>query len=126
LLRPAERGARGRRSYGWHRRRMFCAFAVLTGPGVGRLLPMPLLIPYAWYIGTVLLPLLFPAIGMLADKRRYGRVHPAWLWGVGLVLALQVIADLIGYSPWGIAFTEWFLAGTPGAERPMEAFVPSM
>lgn len=115
-----------RRNTGWHRRLMFCAFALLTGPGVGRLLPMPLLIPYAWYIGTVLLPLLFPAIGMLADKRRYGRVHPAWLWGVGLVLALQVIADLIGYSPWGIAFTEWFLAGTPGAERPMEAFVPSM
>jgi len=111
-----------RKDTGWHRRLMFTAFAVLTGPGIGRLLPMPLLVPYAWYIGTVLLPLLFPAIGMLADKRRYGAVHPAWFWAVGIVLALQVIADLIGYSPIGYQFTEWFLAGTPGAERPMAAF----
>lgn len=115
---------RVRKDTGWHRRLMFTAFAVLTGPGIGRLLPMPLLVPYAWYIGTVLLPLLFPAIGMLADKRRYGAVHPAWFWAVGIVLALQVIADLIGYSPIGYQFTEWFLAGTPGAERPMAAFFP--
>jgi hypothetical protein len=115
-----------RKNTGWHRRLMFCSFAVLTGPGIGRLLPMPLLIPYAWYVGTVLLPLLFPVIGMLADKKRYGAVHPAWLWGIGIVLGLQVVADLIAYSDWGVAFTRQFLAGTPGAERPMEAFFPPM
>jgi hypothetical protein len=32
----------------------------------------------------------------------------------------------IAYSPLGYQFTEWFLAGTPGAERQMEAFVPPM
>jgi len=32
----------------WHRRLMFWAFAILTGPGLGRLLPMPFFIPYAW------------------------------------------------------------------------------
>ena len=115
-----------RKNTGWHRRLMFTAFAVLTGPGIGRLLPMPLLIPYAWYIGTVLLPLLFPAMGMLADKKRYGAVHPAWFWGIGIVLGLQVVADVIAYSPWGYQFTEWFLAGTPGGERQMQAFAPPM
>ena len=115
-----------RKNTGWHRRLMFTAFAVLTGPGLGRLLPMPLLIPYAWSIGTVLLPLLFPVIGMLADKKRYGAVHPAWLWGIGIVLGLQVVADLLAYSAWGYQFTEWFLAGTPGGERQMEAFFPPM
>jgi len=113
-----------RKNTGWHRRLMFCSFAILTGPGIGRLTPNPLLEPYAWWIGAVGLPLIFPLIGMLADKRRYGKVHPAWFWGVGLVIGLQAVADLIAYSPMGIEFTEWFLAGTPGADRPMAAFLP--
>lgn len=112
-----------RANTGWHRRLMFCAFAILTGPGIGRLLPMPLVIPYAWWIGMAV-PLVFPLIGMLADKRRYGSVHPAWFWGVGLVIGVQILSDLIAYSEWGVAFTRDFVAGTPGAERPMEAHLP--
>ena len=115
-----------RRNTGWHRRLMFCAFAMLLGPGVGRLLPAPYLIPHAWYLTAILPAVAFPAIGMLADKRRYGTVHPAWLCGIGTVLGLQVVADFVAYSDWGIAFTESFIAGTPGAERPMAAFFPAV
>ena len=115
-----------RKNTGWHRRLMFCAFAMLTGPGVGRLVPAVFLIPYAWYLTAILPAILFPAIGMLADKRRYGAAHPAWLWGIGLVLGTQVIADLIAYSDWGIAFTKDFVAGTPGGKRSIEAFFPPM
>lgn len=115
-----------RKNTGWHRRLMFCAFAMLTGPGLGRLLPNPFLIPYAWYASAILPAVLFPAIGMLADKRRYGAVHPAWLCGIGIVLGIQVVADLIAYSEWGIAFTQQFVAGMPGGERQMEAFFPPM
>jgi hypothetical protein len=115
-----------RRNTGWHRRLMFCGFAMLLGPGIGRLLPAPYLIPYAWYLTAILPAVLFPAIGMLADKRRYGAIHPAWFWGVGTVIGLQVVGDLFAYSPLGYQLTEWFLAGTPGAERPMEAFFPPM
>jgi hypothetical protein len=115
-----------RRNTGWHRRLMFFAFAMLTGPGIGRLLPSPLLIPYAWYVEAVLPPILFAGIGMLADKRRYARVHPAWFVGIATVIGIQVVADLIAYSDWGVAFTEQFIAGTPGAERPMAAFFPPM
>jgi len=115
-----------RKNTGWHRRLMFSAFAVLTGPGLGRLLPNPFLIPYAWYVSALLPAVLFPAIGMLADKRRYGAVHPAWLCGIAIVLGIQVIADLIAYSDWGIGFTRQFLAGTSGGERQMEAFFPAM
>ena len=115
-----------RKNTGWHRRLMFCAFAMLTGPGVGRLLPSVFFIPYAWYATAILPAILFPAIGMLADKKRYGAVHPAWLWGVGIVIGIQVVADLIAYSDWGVAFTREFVAGMPGGERPMEAFFPPM
>lgn len=115
-----------RKNTGWHRRLMYCAFAMLIGPGVGRLLPSPLLIPYVWYLSAVLPPITFMVIGMLADKRRYGAIHPAWFWGVGTVLGIQIAADLFAYSDTGIAFTRDFVAGTPGAERPIEAFVPPM
>ena len=115
-----------RRNTGWHRRLMFFAFAMLTGPGIGRLLPSPYLIPYAWYVEAVLPPILFTGFGMLADKRRYGRVHPAWLVGIATVIGTQIVADLIAYSDAGIAFTQQVLAGTPGAERPMAAFFPPM
>jgi uncharacterized membrane protein YozB (DUF420 family) len=115
-----------RRNTGWHRRLMLCGFAMLLGPGIGRILPNPLLIPYAWYADAVVPPLLFALIGILADRRRYGHAHPAWFWGIGVLVGIQLVADLIAYSPLGYQVTEWFLAGTPGAERPMEAFVPPM
>lgn len=114
---------RTRRHTGWHRRLMLVAMAILTGPGLGRLLPMPLLIPHAWRIMMVV-TLLFPIAGMIRDLRREGRIHPAYLWGVGAIIALQIIADLIAYSALGIGLTEQLLAGTPGAERPMRAFLP--
>jgi hypothetical protein len=109
---------------GWHRRLMYCGFAMLLGPGVGRLIPSPLLIPYAWYVAAVLPPILFAGVGILADRRRYGRAHPAWFWGIGVVIGIQIVADLLAYSALGPQFTEWFLAGTPGADRPMAAFMP--
>jgi hypothetical protein len=112
-----------RRNTGWHRRLMFCSFTILTVPGIGRLAPNPLLEPYAWWTG-VGLSLIFPIVGMIADKRRYGAVHPAWFWGVGAVIAVQIVADLAAYSALGYQFTRWFLAGTPGAARSMAAFLP--
>lgn len=114
---------RARRHSGWHRRLMFCAMTVLTGPGLGRLLPLPLVIPNAWRI-LVAVILIFPLMGMVADWRRSGKVHPAWIWGVGAIVITQVVADLVAYSPLGISLTEQLIAGTPGAERPMEAFLP--
>lgn len=113
-----------RRNTGWHRRLMFCSFAILTGPGIGRLLPGPPLVPYAWYVEGILPAILFPLIGIVADIRRVGRPHPAWFWGIGIVVGAQIVADLVAYSPWGIEFTRQFVAGTPGAERPMAAFIP--
>ncbi|MGQ7830892.1 hypothetical protein [Altererythrobacter sp. Z27] len=114
---------KARRHTGWHRRLMVCAMAILTGPGLGRLLPMPLMMPHAWRI-MIVVTMIFPLVGAIADWRRSGKVHPAWLWGIAIVLGAQVVADLIAYSPLGVSLTEQVVAGTPGAERPMEAFMP--
>jgi hypothetical protein len=114
---------RTERHNGWHRRLMFSAMVILLGPGIGRLLPMPLLIPNAWTISFAV-TLIFPAIAMAADLRRYGRVHPALWWGTGINLSVFVGSVLLAYSPLGYAITEAVIADTPGAERPMAAFLP--
>ena len=113
-----------RRYTGWHRRLMLCGMAILTGPGLGRLLPLPLMIPNAWLI-TTLCTMIFPVIGMIADKRSQGRVHPAYWWGLGLYMAVFVISVAISHTEFGLSVTEQVIAGTPGAERPMEAFLLS-
>ena len=97
--------------------------AILTGPGLGRLLPLPLMIPHAWTITTVV-TMIFPVIGMIADKRRDSSIHPAYWWGLGLYSAVFALSMLIAFSSFGISVTEQVIAGTPGAERPMEAFLP--
>src|SRR3546814_10977292 len=79
--------------------------------------------PHAWRI-SIAVTLIFPVIGMIADKRRHGRVHPAWWWSVGAIIVVQVAADIIAYSPWGVGVTEALIAGTTGAARPIASFMP--
>lgn len=113
-----------RRRTDWHRRLMLGSMAVLTGPGFGRLLPTPLFIPWSWTMVAVVFPLIFPLIGMIYDRRRTGRIHPAWLWAVGAIVGTHVASELIAYSPPGRALTEAVVAGTPGAQRDWRAHFP--
>jgi hypothetical protein len=112
-----------RRKTQWHRRLMFCGMTILLGPGFGRLLPMPLLIPYAgWAVFAAIIP--FPLAGMIRDLRVAGRVHPAWWWGAGTIVALQFSIELISFSPLGLAIYGWVTAGSPGASIAPLAFPP--
>jgi hypothetical protein len=103
-----------RRRTDWHRRLHLCAMALLLGPGFGRLLPSPLLTPWAFQI-AVLCGLLFPLAGMIRDWVRSGRVHPAWLWGVGSAVMGMIAVEAITYSPLGDAIYAWAMEGTAGA-----------
>lgn len=113
-----------RRRTDWHRRLMFCAMTYLTGPGFGRLLPAPLLIPWAYWIAAFVAPSIFPLIGMVFDFRRNGKIHPAWLWGIGAALTAFVVADLIAYSAPGTDFARAVIAGSPAADRDLRAHFP--
>ena len=103
-----------RRRTDWHRRLMFCAMAVFTGNGLGRLLPMPLLIPYAGE-AAVAASLIFPAWGMLSDRHRTGGVHPAWYWGVGAIVGGQLVAEIFVRTAFGLSLYDWVAAGSAGA-----------
>lgn len=112
-----------RRQRDWHMRLQICAFASVMAPGVGRLLPMPLLSPYA-FEAAALVPLVFPLIGMARDRKRLGRVHPAWLWGGGVIVAMVLVFDLLTYSPFGDWLYASVTAGTAGAAVPGLALPP--
>lgn len=112
-----------RRRTDWHRRLHFCAMSILLGPGLGRLLPMPLLIPWAWE-ATVLVSLLFPVAGMIADLRREGAIHPAWGWGVATILGSALLIEAITYSPVGEGVYRAVVTGSPGAAVAPLAFPP--
>jgi len=106
-----------RRRTDWHRRLHLVAMSAILGPGFGRLLPMPLMTPYAWQ-ASVLIALVFPVAGMVWDWRRTGRVHRAWWWGTGAFLAIFALGEVIAVSPIGAAVYGWAVAGTPGAAVP--------
>jgi hypothetical protein len=98
----------------WHRRLHFCGMSMLLGPAFGRLLPMPLLAPWAWEAAFAA-TLIFPAAGVVADLRRSGSVHSAWRYGVGAMLGCLILTEAITYSPVGSALYNVVTAGSPGA-----------
>ncbi|WP_291201762.1 hypothetical protein [Hyphomonas sp.] len=101
-----------RKQTDWHARLQIASFVLLMGPGFGRLLPMPFLPPYAFEIAS-LTALIFPAIGILYDWRVHGRPHPAWFWTIGVLIAVTLVARIIGFSPVGEAVYDAVVAGTP-------------
>ena len=107
----------------WHRRLHFCGMAMLLGPGFGRLLPMPLLTPFAWE-ATFVASMIFPAIAVAADIRRGGHAHPAWGWGIGAMLAAFILIEAVTHSPLGTELYRTVTAGTRGASHLPLVFGP--
>ena len=107
----------------WHRRLHSCGMAILISPAFGRLLPMPLLQPWAWEAAFAV-AMLFPLAGAWADIRRSGRVHPAWKWGIATILGSFLLTQGLTYSPAGRAIYERVTEGSRGAAVPPLEFAP--
>lgn len=107
----------------WHRRLHLCGMAMLMGPGFGRLLPMPLLPPWAWE-ASFAAGLIFPIAGVVSDLRRTSRVHPAWHWGILTMLTAFVAIEAITYSIVGQVLYRAVTADSPGANVPPLKFAP--
>jgi len=112
-----------RKDSAWHMRLQIGSLMMLMGPGVGRILPMPFLTPYGFEIAS-LLPLAVPLIGMARDQRAHGRVHPAWLWSIGVLLALLIAARVVALSPAGDAIYAAATAGSSAAGSDGRAYPP--
>lgn len=112
-----------RRRTEWHRRLHFCGMSLLLAPAFGRLLPLPLLQPWAWEAAFAA-SMLFPIVGARIDMRRRGSIHPAWLWGIGVTIGAFLVTQAITYSPVGISIYETVTEGSPGAAVPPLEFAP--
>lgn len=106
-----------RKQTDWHSRLQLGAMALLMGPAFGRLLPMPLLAPYAYETAGAACAL-FPLIGMGVDLKRRRRVHPAWLVTLAVLGGMIILGNLITYSPLGDSLYRMATAGTPGSAVP--------
>ena len=100
-----------RRRTDWHARLQIGAFVMLMGPGFGRLLPMPLITPYA-FEAAGLVALAVPVIGMVRDRQVHGRAHPAWWVPVIVLVGVLVVSRLIAFSPAGEAIYAAVTSGT--------------
>jgi hypothetical protein len=107
----------------WHRRLMFCGMAILLGPAIGRIIPSPLLIPFAGEAVFAVI-LLFPLAGIIHDVRARRRVHPAWFWGLGSLVSTQIAINAIAFSPVGPSLYRAVTEGSPGADVDPLRFQP--
>lgn len=107
-----------RANTGWHRRLIYCAMASIMGPAFGRLIPPQLTTSPNGIVLLVGALCSFIIVGMIRDQFRQGRVHPAWLVGLAVVILQWFAFDLIAKSPLGVSIYDRVVAGTPGAARP--------
>lgn len=108
----------------WHKRLMFGAMVTVSLPGIARLLPLPFMIPWAFPL-LFLVTSIFPVAGMIMDRRVHGRVHPAWWWVLLVPLAAVTLGELIDAGGYATEWVAGHVEGTPGGERPPEAFLPA-
>lgn len=99
-----------RRDTQWHRRLMLGATVLLLEPAFGRLLPMPLLMPWGEWV-TMLLQLGFIAVLMRHDLRTLGAIHPASRACALLIVASHIAFELFSRLPAAQAFASSIAAG---------------
>lgn len=87
---------------------------MLMAPGFGRLLPMPLLEPWAWE-ASFAAAMIFPMSGIVADLRRTGHVHPAFRWGICAMIGGFLVIETVTYSSLGQALYRAVTWDSPGA-----------
>jgi len=91
-------GVKLRRRPEWHKRLMLCATISILGPGLGRLLPMPSFGAAAPLVmfGAILS---FAIAGMIADLIVRHRIHPAYIWGTGVILLTDLAIGPLAFAP---------------------------
>lgn len=95
-----------RRRSEFHKRLMLVATIGILTPAIARMLMQWGLGASAPPLGFVLTDVFFVPC-LIVDKLRYGRIHPAFLWGIGLLMLSQVGRVLIMRTDTWMAIAQW-------------------
>lgn len=94
-----------RKQAGWHKRLMVGSTVLLMEPALGRVLPMPLIMPWGEWL-SLAIQLGVVALIMRHDRRELGRVHPATMAIFLIVTLSHVVVETLAITPWWIEFTQ--------------------
>lgn len=87
-----------RRDSEWHRRLMLGSTVLIMEPALGRVLPMPLIMPYGeWAALAVQLGVL--AIVLRHDRKVLGAVHPATIAAMLTISATHLVVEVLAITP---------------------------
>ncbi len=89
----------------WHKRLMLCASFVVIMPGLERALPVPIM-GTGWYFIVDGILITIALIGPVYDLIVRKRIHPAYFWGIGAIVAGQVFVDLVSPTPFATALAK--------------------
>ncbi|MFC0204535.1 hypothetical protein [Novosphingobium soli] len=89
----------------WHKRLMIGSTILLMEPALGRVLPMPFIVPWGGWLVTVV-QLGVAALVLRHDRRTLGHMHPATGAVLSAIVLGRVVIEMLALSPWWIAFAE--------------------
>jgi len=82
----------------WHRRFTFAAALCLVGPAISRwILPLPPLPPITDFAPNILADLFLIAL-IFHDRRTLGRVHPATIWVMAILIPIHLVSPYLASS----------------------------
>ena len=87
--------------------RFFILAIIGGGPGFRPGLGPPLAVERSMPAGFIVDLLIVAA--MIHDRRCHGRVHPAYWWGLGITLTVQLSRPLIGYTDAWYRFADFLV-----------------
>jgi hypothetical protein len=99
-----------RRQTEWHKRLMVGAMILLLEPALGRILPMPFIMPWGELLVLVIQLGVF-GIVVRHDRRVRRRVHPATLTGMAAVVIAHMGVELLAITPPFVALANGIAAG---------------
>lgn len=87
-----------REDAGWHKRLMIGSTVLLLEPALGRVLPMPLIMPWGEWLSMVI-QLGVVWLVVRHDRRECGRVHPATVTAALVVVTSHLVIEALALVP---------------------------
>lgn len=94
-----------RKQVQWHRRLMLGAMFILLEPALGRILPMPLIMPWGEWVALGV-QMVFVWVLARHDRKILGSVHPATYAVAAVLILSHVLLEVLAVTPPVVSFAK--------------------